>query len=345
MSIPKLSIIVPCYKVERYLNRCLDSLENQTLRDIEIILVDDNSPDQTPELCDKWANKDSRIKVIHKEVNQGLGLARNTGMASASGEFIMFLDSDDIYEPDACFKMYDAAVKNSADVVTGDFIVESQPGNWNQTRDFEYDTVLEGNDIKNYVLDMIASMPGVTQDRLHPVSVCLLCIRRTIITDNNLQFLSEREYASEDTLFKISLLKRCTRIVCLNYPFYHYFLNGSSLTHTYRPESFDNLKRLRDKLIDVAGNTPEYLQRIDRFIISDIRANISRLIDSNESHKLTIIKRIVGDDIWSKLDNFHPSDYKGIYARLFHRLCIWNKPYLIMMLVKTASWARMIKKF
>lgn len=344
MNVPKISVIVPCYNVEQYLDRCLESLIKQTFEDIEIILVDDKSPDNTPRLCDNWSKRDSRIKVIHKEENQGLGLARNTGIAAATGEFIMFLDSDDIYELDACARMYNTAIQYNADVVTGDFIVESQPGVWHQTQDYEYDTILEGDEIKNYILDLIASKPGIVQDRLHPVSVCLLCIRRTIISKNNLQFLSEREIASEDTLFKISLLNHCSKMVCLRYPFYHYFLNGASLTHTYRPQSFDNLKRLRDKLLEVAGNTPKYVQRIDRFIISDIRANISRLIVSNEPHKLAIIKRIIRDDIWNSLRSFSPEDYKGLYARLFHRFCIWKKPFLVLTLVNTASLARRIKR-
>ena len=79
MRQPKISIIIPIYNVEKYLNRCIDSVVNQSLKDIEIILVDDGSPDNCPQLCDEWAKKDSRIKVIHKE-NAGLGMARNTGM-------------------------------------------------------------------------------------------------------------------------------------------------------------------------------------------------------------------------------------------------------------------------
>ena len=90
----KVSIIVPVYKTEKYLKRCLDSLLNQTLEDIEIILVDDGSPDSAPALCDNAAKTDGRIKVIHKK-NEGLGTARNTGMDAACGKYIGFVDSDD----------------------------------------------------------------------------------------------------------------------------------------------------------------------------------------------------------------------------------------------------------
>ena len=89
-----ISIIVPVYKVELYLDRCVQSLVNQVYTNIEIILVDDGSPDQCPQLCDEWTNRDSRIKVIHKE-NGGLSDARNVGIINSSGEYVAFVDSDD----------------------------------------------------------------------------------------------------------------------------------------------------------------------------------------------------------------------------------------------------------
>ena len=89
-----ISVIVPVYKVEKYLRQCLDSLAAQTLDDIEIIIVDDGSPDGCPAMCDAWAEKDERIKVIHKP-NGGLSSARNAGLVKASGEYVFFLDSDD----------------------------------------------------------------------------------------------------------------------------------------------------------------------------------------------------------------------------------------------------------
>ena len=93
-SIPLVSIIVPIYNVEPYLDRCIQSLINQTLENIEIILVDDESPDNCPQMCDAYAKQDRRIKVIHKK-NGGLGLARNSGLEIATGEFVAFVDSDD----------------------------------------------------------------------------------------------------------------------------------------------------------------------------------------------------------------------------------------------------------
>lgn len=104
MKKPLISVIVPIYNVESYLNRCVESIVNQTYQNLEIILVDDGSPDNCPQICDDWARKDSRIKVIHKE-NGGLSDARNAGMNIATGEYISFIDSDDYVALDFCETM------------------------------------------------------------------------------------------------------------------------------------------------------------------------------------------------------------------------------------------------
>ena len=111
-----ISIIVPVYNVESYLPTCIESLVNQTYRNIEIVLVDDGSPDNCPALCDLYAAKDSRIKVIHK-TNGGQSDARNFGLAEASGEYIMFVDSDDIIVPYAVEEAVKTSTNESADLV------------------------------------------------------------------------------------------------------------------------------------------------------------------------------------------------------------------------------------
>lgn len=116
VSPPVVSIVVPIYKVERYLEQCVESILAQTLREIEVILVDDGSPDACPAMCDAYAARDSRVRVIHQE-NQGAGASRNIGLASARGKYIIFLDSDDIYHPQMLERMVARAEKFRADVV------------------------------------------------------------------------------------------------------------------------------------------------------------------------------------------------------------------------------------
>ncbi len=112
---PLISVIVPVYKVEEYLDRCVESIVEQTYQNLEIILVDDGSPDNCPKLCDEWAEKDSRIKVIHKE-NGGLSDARNCGVKISNGEYITFIDSDDFVLPEYVEYLYSILNKNNADI-------------------------------------------------------------------------------------------------------------------------------------------------------------------------------------------------------------------------------------
>lgn len=117
ISYPLVSVIVPIYKVEDVLARCLDSLCRQSLRDIEIILVDDASLDRCGEICEQYAEDDARFKVIHHPENRGLSAARNTGIAHASADYLMFVDSDDWVHEDFCKDAYECAVNNQADLV------------------------------------------------------------------------------------------------------------------------------------------------------------------------------------------------------------------------------------
>ena len=124
----KISVIVPVYKVEKYLHKCVDSIISQTYENLEIILVDDGSPDNCPQICDEYAKKDSRIRVIHKE-NEGISATRNTGIQAAQGEYIGFIDSDDYVAPQMFEKLYNAIKKHDADISICNFYYTDDNGN------------------------------------------------------------------------------------------------------------------------------------------------------------------------------------------------------------------------
>lgn len=113
---PDVSVIVPVYKVEPYLRQCLDSLIGQTKQEIEIILIDDGSPDNCGQICEEYAKKDSRIKVFHQE-NQGLAQTRNNGLEASTADYIMFVDSDDWVAPTFCEQAYQLITEKHADMV------------------------------------------------------------------------------------------------------------------------------------------------------------------------------------------------------------------------------------
>lgn len=116
-SLPLISVIIPIYNVEKYLHRCVDSVLGQTYGNIEVILVDDGSPDNCPKICDEYAEKDGRVKVIHQP-NCGLSAARNAGLDIFSGEYVAFVDSDDYVAPDFLYFMYDLVAEHGADIVS-----------------------------------------------------------------------------------------------------------------------------------------------------------------------------------------------------------------------------------
>lgn len=192
-----VSIIVPVYKVEKYLDRCVESLINQTLKNIEIILVDDGSPDNCPALCDKWAKKDDRIKVIHKE-NAGLGFARNSGMEIAKGRFIGFVDSDDYVKNDMFERLFLAATKENAEIAMCGFrciggIMTEKEDDVQDINCFDEYTVFSGKDgVDKLMLDICGARPEESQDSKYGFSSVKNIYSAEVIKQNNIKFLSER---------------------------------------------------------------------------------------------------------------------------------------------------------
>lgn len=231
MDKPKVSIIVPVYNVEQYLDNCIKSLLNQSLKDIEVILVDDESPDNCPQMCDEYAEKDSRIKVIHKK-NGGLGLARNSGLTVATGEYVAFVDSDDYVELDAYKNLYEIAHKNKLEILRfgldrfkheGEFIQENK------------DTSLQILDDPNslWQLPLCIFSDPLYDEQKHLFSggsVCVALFKLDFLQVNGLLFTSEKKLLSEDFVFTHECYKKVKRIGNIPYTYYHYRLNPCSIT-------------------------------------------------------------------------------------------------------------------
>jgi glycosyltransferase involved in cell wall biosynthesis len=207
------SIIVPIYKVERYLEKCIDSLLHQTYKDIEIILVDDESPDKCPEICDKYVELDNRIKVIHKK-NGGLSDARNKGLEIARGEYVLFVDSDDYIERDTCEHFCSYAEKKY-DIIIGDAIVE----NGHEIFHIEpSDVVYSG---KEYLKKALLQKKA-------PMATWLNIYRREFLLDHNLQF--KYGILHEDEEFTPRAFLEAQSVICSGVCFYHYVIHENSIT-------------------------------------------------------------------------------------------------------------------
>lgn len=244
---PKVSIIVPVYNTQRYLDRCVESLVNQTLKDIEIILVDDGSPDQCPQKCDEWTEKDSRIKVVHKK-NGGLGFARNSGLEKATGEYVAFVDSDDYVLLDTYETLYAEAVRGEYDVVYFGNTYHSVDGR--KEDHAVLDVICDGrSEVDGYIARMLYEDAADSSCDNHVVaSACMEIYKHQIIRDNHLLFESERMILSEDLLFNIDFLVHCNRLRCYPKAFYQYCCNVGSVTQTFKPQKIDSSIRLYEAL-------------------------------------------------------------------------------------------------
>lgn len=272
MSQPKVSVIVPVYNVEKYLERCLNSLKGQTLEDIEIILVDDGSPDRSPEICDFAALNDERIKVIHQN-NEGLGMARNSGIKAACGKYIAFIDSDDYVKKDMFETLFAAAEKYGAQLVMSgvSFIGGNMFGDddeYEETVYFDRNTVFEGMSGKQMLmLGIFGALPDEPRDSRYGMSVCTNIYLRETVMESGVRFLSERKILSEDVLFMLDFLPHIKKAVGVPGIFYRYCRNGNSVSKSYSSEKFSKSLVLLDEIekrISKAVPKSEYRIYLDR---------------------------------------------------------------------------------
>lgn len=244
MSQPKVSVIVPVYNVEKYLARCVNSLRNQSLTDIEIILVDDSSSDSSLALCNQFAKDDLRIKVIHKP-NEGAGMARNAALAIATGKYIGFVDSDDYVARDMFKTLYEKAEQYHSDLVLSGVlyvggIMFSEEGECVRKTYFEQDTQFESEEaLKELRMGIVGALPKDPDDSKYGSSIWKNLFKHEIIKQNNLSFLSERKILSEDALFMIDYISCINRATGINEAFYYYCRNEASISKSYEKGRFE----------------------------------------------------------------------------------------------------------
>lgn len=302
MDLGKVSIVVPIYNVEKYVDRCIESIINQTYSNLEIILVDDGSPDSCPQKCESWAKKDTRIKVIHKK-NEGLGMARNTGIDNATGEYIYFVDSDDYIALNTIEKCYTFSKEKNTDVVTFGYSKVWKNGKIGKPNIPSMSKqIFEGTDVQNEFLPNLIA-PDV-QNGIYSnlwMSACALFCKLKVIQDAKWKFASEREVISEDIYSIMELYYYIKKVGVIEESFYYYCENEVSLTHTYREDRYFKIKEFYDKSVMLC-NSLEYPtiveQRLSYQYLSNTIAAFKMVVKSENngnSQKKRIIKAIVTD--------------------------------------------------
>ena len=249
----KLSIIVPVYKVEKYLDRCIESLIKQSYNKLEIILVDDGSPDNCPKKCDEWEKKDNRIKVIHK-INGGLSDARNRGIESATGEYIAFVDSDDFIELDMYENMIDAMKRTDSEIaVCGRYIYNNSTCEKFIAHMSKYERVFEST--RNVIGEVLCGgiIEEATWDKVY---------KRDLFS--GIKFpIGE---INEDIVTVPKLLEKANKVVCVNKPYYYYCYNPTSITHS----AFSNQKlivktHMEDLSTYIMNKYPDLIKEVKMF--------------------------------------------------------------------------------
>lgn len=293
---PSVSVVIPAYNVEKYLEFCVKSVCSQTLTDIEIIIVDDGSTDSSGEIADRLALSDSRIRVIHQE-NAGLGPARNSGIDAARGDYIGFVDSDDWVDPDMFRRLWVESVRTCSDVcaagfkvMTGDKTVETN------IQPFA-GTVLEGADqINRYRLSFYGPKDD-TNESQPLVSAWVRLYKRDLLIGKGLRF---RNIRSEDVDFNIRVMRDATRITFLGEAMYCYRKdNQSSITNGMNPRIISQYEEFVAALGDCLDDETqeireECFKRLQRGVYGYMRTLVNVcLLSGAKNHELVEFTRLV----------------------------------------------------
>jgi glycosyltransferase involved in cell wall biosynthesis len=333
----KISIIVPVYNVEEFLGRCVDSLVNQTYRNIEIILVDDKSPDKCPEICDSLAKTDSRISVVHKEQNEGLGLARNTGIENSHGDYILFIDSDDYLDLKTCEITKAALEKTNSDICCfscADIYQEKIVYN----TVVENELVFENGEIINAFLPRSIASNESGSEKEIGISANMVLYNAALFKNSSLRFVSEREYVNEDLIFRIELCRHIKKAVIIPDTLYCYFHNSGTLTTNYKKNRFEASCKVFDKVNTMIEDMDcrELFKRNIRYFMLNTMVSIKMEVANFGFSSIKTIGAICNNEtLCGALKQYNISAMPPSY-KLFFGALKSKHPLIVFLLVKAS---------
>ncbi|MBO5397964.1 MAG: glycosyltransferase family 2 protein [Clostridia bacterium] len=264
-----ITIVVPVYKVEQYLKKCVDSIINQTYKNLEIILVDDGSPDNCGNMCDEYANLDSRVKVIHKE-NGGLSSARNAGIEIAKGKYISFVDSDDYITNDYIEFLYNLILTNNVKVSICSHTVI-------------YDTglVLEKATNEHSVIDTKTAIERILYDEGLDTSAWAKLYETKLF--ENIKYPNGKLF--EDSATTCKILCECDKVAIGSKSKYFYLIRNNSITKTnFSSNKMDLITSTKDMGEYVLNKYPDLKKAVNRRIMYAYLSTLSQLANSKEKH-------------------------------------------------------------
>lgn len=345
-ELPKVSIIVPVYKTMEYLDQCVQSIRKQTYPAVEILLIDDGSPDQCPELCDAYAEQDARVRVIHKE-NGGLSSAREAGIQNASGEYIMIVDSDDWIDPDTVACCVQVAQQQDTDCVMFGYVRE-YPGKSINTAlfdsNFSYDSICSEDKIHRRIAGPIGEELREPQRVDSLSSVCMKLYRTDAARKGRI--ISERVVGtSEDTIFNLYALDGC-RISYINQCFYHYRkTNAQSITTQHKPDladKWDVMYSVIQEYIVGSGNAEEYhTPFLNRVACGMIGLGLNEVGSSDSIlKKAKKIRAILNKPLYRQAFEQLDTSFCGIKWKVFFLLCKKKAAFSLTLMLQIINYLR-----
>jgi glycosyltransferase involved in cell wall biosynthesis len=276
---PRISVIVPVYKAEKYLHRCIDSILAQTFTDFELLLINDGSPDNSGAICDEYVQKDSRVRVFHKE-NGGVSSARNSGLNNAKGKYVTFIDADD-YVDKEWLDTYNEGIRRNADlVVQGFYRVTGDQVNKNVISSFFGDTV---DDIQEIVKRMVTSSSFGY--------VWITAFRRNLIEECSIRF-DENSSFTEDAQFLALFIEHASSVQMINKANYYYF--APEETKKYNGDKYYSVLRVCNSFKNIfKGHIPkEFCKKYFSYIKNGAIEYITQKKDLDDFH-ISLYKEMV----------------------------------------------------
>ena len=341
MNQPVVTIALPIYNVEKYLDRCIESLVNQTYQNIEIILVDDCSPDGSGRICDEWVKRDTRVRVIHKEVNEGQGIARNNALDIATGDYICFFDSDDYIESNtAIHTLVEAAESERAEIVVfGLRNVEADGTVVNRYVPKVGERTYRGREVQDEFLpEFVSPDPNGNGERMFYMSSCVLMYSMKKIRQTGWRYVSERKIISEDVYSLLNLFDAVNTVTVVPEDYYCYCANdSSSFSRKYMPNRYDRIKHFyleTVKLCEEKKYSDDIIKRVTEPYLSYTMATLKQETKAPVSLKerKNKVYMILKDPVLQRVAQMKLGD-QAIWSRKLMYFLIRSKCYFMCYLL------------